>query len=216
VCAETTESAQPGTELAAAPEESLALADAEGGFIEVTGAEALRSEFERLLFDKHLSPDQVLGLWESNEAARAAIERRFGAEALNAAAERLAAMQAARGHPRAAGRAAEPQQQEATANPAGTTADSAMLARSGRRRRRHAPAIDSDLLVTIDPGWGDQRVFRYYRACLATVQNNGAGEGSDIARFRAANRAIETRLRQKLPGLMQQIDAFYPEPGGRP
>jgi hypothetical protein len=71
-------------------------------------------------------------------------------------------------------------------------------------------------LVTIDPGWGDRRVFRYYRACLATFQSNGAGEGSDVARFRAANRAIETRLRQKLPGLMQQIDAFYPEPGGRP
>jgi len=70
--------------------------------------------------------------------------------------------------------------------------------------------------VTIDPGWGDQRVFRYYRACLATFQNNGAGEPPDIARFRAANSAIETRLRQKLPGLMQQIDAFYPEPGSRP
>jgi hypothetical protein len=70
--------------------------------------------------------------------------------------------------------------------------------------------------VTIDPTWGDQRVFRYYRACLATVQNNGAGEGCDIARFRAANTAIETRLRQKLPGLMQRIDAFYPDSGSQP
>src|SRR5580700_7840306 len=216
VDAETTESAQPGTEPAAAPEESFALADAEGGFIEVNDAETLRSEFERLFFDKHLSPDQVLGLWESNEAARAAIERRFGAEALNAAAEHLAAVQAEREHP-AAVEAAESQQQTAAATPAGTTLDGAMPARSGRRRRRrHAPAIDANLLVTIDPGWGDQRVFRYYRACLATVQNNGAGEGSDIARFRAANRAIETRLRQKLPGLMQQIDAFYPESESRP
>src|SRR5580700_5429666 len=215
VDAETTESAPPGAEPAAASaKDSFTLADAEGRFIKVTGT-TLRSEFERLFFDKHLSPDQVLGLWESNEAARAAIERRFGAEALNAAAERLAAVQAERGHPTAV-EAAEPQQ-EAIAQPAGTTADSAMPARSGRRRRRrHAPAIDDDLLVTIDPGWGDQRVFRYYRACLATFQNNGAGEPPDIARFRAANSAIETRLRQKLPGVMQQIDAFYPEPGSRP
>jgi hypothetical protein len=175
----------------------------------------LRSEFERLFFDQHLSSDQVLGLWESNEPARAAIERLFGVEALNAAAERLAAVQAERGHPTAV-EAAE-RQQEAATKPAGTAADSAMPAPSGRRRRRrHAPAIDANLLVTIDPGWGDQRVFRYYRACLATVQNNGAGEGSDIARFRAANSAIETRLRQKVPGLMQQIDAFYPDAENQP
>jgi hypothetical protein len=48
------------------------------------------------------------------------------------------------------------------------------------------------------------------------VQNNGAGEPPDIARFRTANRAIEMRLRQKLPGLMQQIDAFYPGLGDQP
>jgi hypothetical protein len=218
VCAETTESAQPGAELAAAPpEDSFTLADAEGGFIEVSGAEALRFEFERIFFDKHLSPDQILGLWESNEPARVAIERRFGAEALNAAAERLAATQAAREHP-TADHVADPQQQKPAAQSAGATADSTTPSSGGRRlrRRRHAPAINPDLLVTIDPGWGDRRVFRYYRACLATFQSNGAGEGSDVARFRAANRAIETRLRQKLPGLMQQIDAFYPEPGGRP
>jgi hypothetical protein len=198
----------------APPEESFTLVDAEGGFIEVTGAEALCSEFERIFFDKHLSPDQILGLWESNEPARAAIERLFGIEALNAAAERLAATQAGCAHPTKV-EAAEPQH-EAAAKPPGTTADSAMPARSGRRRRRHVPAIDSNLLVTIDPGWGDQRVFRYYRACLATFQNNGADEGRDIARFRAANSAIETRLRQKLPGLMQQIDAFYPDSGSQP
>jgi len=48
-----------------AQDESFTLADAEGGFIEVTGAEALRSEFERIFFDKHLAPGQILGLWES-------------------------------------------------------------------------------------------------------------------------------------------------------
>jgi hypothetical protein len=88
---------------AAAPERTLSetpakenfkLAGAEGAFTEVVGAEALRSEFERIFFDKHLSRDQILGLWESNEEARLAIERLFGAEALEAAAERLQTAQA--------------------------------------------------------------------------------------------------------------------------
>jgi hypothetical protein len=201
---------------AAAQEKSFTLVDAEGGFIEVTGAEALRAAFEGLLFDNHPSADQVVGVWESNEPARAAIERLFGIEALNAAAERLEAAQAVRQQPTGDNAAArQPQQTEA--KPARATSESTTSALGGRRRRRrHAPAIDANLLVAIDPGWGDQRVFRYYRACLATVQNNGAGEGSDIARFRAANSAIETRLRQKLPGLMQQIDAFYPDSGSQP
>jgi hypothetical protein len=209
---------EPAAEVseAVAQEESFILADADGGFVEVIGAEALRSEFEGLLFDNHLSPDQVVGVWESNEPARAAIERLFGIDALNAAAERLEAAQAARQQP-TGDNAAASQPQQTEAKPARATSDSTTPAPSGRRRRRrHAPAIDADLLVTIDPGWGDQRVFRYYRACLTTIQNNGAGEGSDIARFRAANSAIETRLRQKLPGLMQQIDAFYPDSGSQP
>jgi hypothetical protein len=201
---------------AAAQEKSFTLVDAEGGFIEVTGAEALRAAFEGLLFDNHLSADQVVGVWESNEPAHAAIERLFGIEALNAAAERLEAAQAVRQQPTGDNAAAR-QPQETEPKPGRATSDSTTPARTRRRRRRrHAPAIDADLLVTIDPGWGDQRVFRYYRACLATVQNNGAGEGSDIARFRAANSAIETRLRQKVPGLMQQIDAFYPDAENQP
>ena len=127
---------------------------AEGGFIKVSGTEALRSEFERLFCDKHLSPDQILGLWESNEAARAAIERWFGAEAPERGRRACRCRSSRHGRPTAV-EAAEPQPEQATAKPAGT-ADSTAPARSGRRRRRrHAPAIDPDLLVTIDPSWGD-------------------------------------------------------------
>jgi hypothetical protein len=212
--AETTESARPGELAAVPPEESFTIADAEGGFIEVNGAEALRAAFEGLLFDNHLSPDQVVGVWESNELVRAAIERLFGIEALNAAAERLEAAQAVR-QQSTGDNAAARQPQQTEAKPGRATSESTTSARGGRRRRQ-APAIHADLLVTIDPTWGDQRLFRYYRACLATFQDNGAGEPPDIARFRAANSAIETRLRQKLPGLMQQIDAFYPDSGSQP
>jgi hypothetical protein len=88
-----TPSVEPET---AAPEESFTLADAEGGFVDVADAEALRSEFERIFCEPHLSPDQILGLWESNETARAAIARRFGPAALAPAEERLAAARKAR------------------------------------------------------------------------------------------------------------------------
>src|SRR5579859_6922924 len=62
-------------------EEHYILIDADGAFIEVVGADALRAGFEQILFDKHLSPDQIVGVWESNEAARSTIERSFGPQA---------------------------------------------------------------------------------------------------------------------------------------
>jgi hypothetical protein len=52
-------------------------------------------------------------------------------------------------------------------------------------------------------------VFRHYRAYLAALRRNGSSQQPDIAGFRAANSAIEDRLRQRLPGLMQQLDALY-------
>jgi hypothetical protein len=62
--------------------ETYTLVDADGAFIEVAGSEALRDRFEEICCDKHLSPDQVAGVWESNEPARKAIERLFGRGAL--------------------------------------------------------------------------------------------------------------------------------------
>src|SRR6266851_2317575 len=83
---------EAGTAAAEVPrEESFTLANAEGEFVEVVGGAVLRAEWERIFAAKHLSPDQIRALWEANDAARAAIERLFGAEALEIAAERLRA-----------------------------------------------------------------------------------------------------------------------------
>jgi hypothetical protein len=67
-------------------------------------------------------------------------------------------------------------------------------------------ATDCDPAIVVDPSWGDQRVFRYYRAQLAAVCRKGSGTADALARFRAVNHAIEQRLREKLPHLMRQID----------
>ena len=61
-------------------------------------------------------------------------------------------------------------------------------------------------MVPIKPIWGDQRVLRYYRQALASLQPHDAAE---IAKFRAANAAIEARLWRKLPHRMEEIDFLY-------
>ena len=76
-------------------------------------------------------------------------------------------------------------------------------------RAKPAPATDPTLVVVIDPTWGDRKVFRHYRASLAAFRPNGSATPPEIARFRAANSAIETRLQVKLPQLMREIDALY-------
>jgi hypothetical protein len=65
-----------------APCKTFTIANAEGEFIDVSGVEALRSAFERLFFDPHLPPGQVVGLWEANEDARSVITQAFGLAAL--------------------------------------------------------------------------------------------------------------------------------------
>jgi hypothetical protein len=73
-------------------------------------------------------------------------------------------------------------------------------------------------VVSIKPIWGDQKVLRYYRQALASLQLHDAAE---IAKFRAANAAIETRLWRKLPHRMEEIEFLYggsrgsPAAGGR-
>jgi hypothetical protein len=63
--------------------------------------------------------------------------------------------------------------------------------------------------LRIDPGWGDQKVSRHYRAGLIAVHNQNSGQESEIARFRNVNAAVETRLRGKLPQRMAAIDAIF-------
>ena len=285
-------SAEPETPAAStsveppAAAESFTLADADGGFLDVSGAEALRAEFERLFFNPHLSPDQILGLWESNNQARVAIARLYGRAVLAPAEKRLEAARQERAQQRKyrvsangdgdalstppvpepmAGRLrrrcavqrpralprdattrrsgkpvskegdtgpAAPAARPAAAPPETGTGNASQPTRAGEENRGAEPgsprtephrpdlgagdtppALVAGLALGINPSWGEQRVFRHYRARLAALQGNGADKGSDIARFRTANRALETRLRQKLPGLMQQIDALY---GGDP
>ena len=294
----------------APPEQSFALVDADGVFIEVCGAAIMRAEFERIFAAKHLFPDQIARLWEANQPARAAIERLFGAEALQPVSARVQSAQPAREqqsteprteqHPapdpqvrqherreqhdtqarpvrvspagprraaarppldtagRACFRKAErtrPPNRAAARRPSPQSAPAHRPAR-GRHQTEEAPApshrmdkpkrpgqhsapskpaapmppdnansattrpathaadqscaADAGLVLHIDPSWGDQKVFRHYRTSLAALRNdNGSGDTPPIARFRQANQTLETRLRAKLPQLMQQIDATY-------
>jgi len=53
---------------------------------------------------------------------------------------------------------------------------------------------------------GAAKVLRYYRQALASLQPHDAPE---ISKFRAANAAIEARLRRKLRQRMEEIDFLY-------
>ncbi len=179
--------------------EAYTLADAEGGFIEVTGGDALRTAFECLFFDRHLVPDQILGLWESNEAARGVIAQLFGAGALDETEARLHAAQKAHEQQRA--RQAELRHAAGPISPRFPS----------RTRKRAASSVgpEPELALHIDPSWAEERVFQHYREGLRKVQQNGLGKASTIACFRHANRAIEAQLRTGLPDLIKQIDAIY-------
>ena len=87
------------------------------------------------------------------------------------------------------------------------------LARDGKRSRRRSKDVASNptLVVTVEPSWGDQRVFQHYRARLRELYDSGAANPVMVARFRETNRTIETRLRQRMPHLIAQIDALSAE-----
>ena len=74
---------------------------------------------------------------------------------------------------------------------------------------KHPPVAAAELPLKIDPTWGDQKVFRHYRAALTALQNNHSAEAPEIARFHDANGVVETRLRLKLPHQMTELDAIY-------
>jgi hypothetical protein len=87
------------------------------------------------------------------------------------------------------------------------------LARDRKLSRRRSKDVASNptLVVTVEPSWGDQRVFQHYRSRLRELYEAGAGTAVILERFRETNRAIEARLRQRLPHLIAQIDALYAE-----
>jgi hypothetical protein len=197
-------------------EESFTLVDAEGGFIEVIGGDALLSTFERIFSKEHLSADQILGLWESNDCARDAIERLFGSEALVPATERVRSVQAEREQPvkenevgtiQPPDRTKKEQKLEIVGNQSDRYESSQTQAEN--RAAAQPDFTDANLILQIDPTWGDQKVFRHYWAKLAALRKDGSTDSRDIMRFREANSVIEARLRAKLPQVMNEIDAFF-------
>ena len=171
----------------------------------------MRAAFERLMFDQHLSPGQILGLWESNEAARQAIERLFGPEVLEGAAERVRLVPAVRAEQAKETAAPERHSRDVSPKLNGSVPPSDVKptpVRAGQRTSKQDSVADPGLALMIDPGWGDQRVFRLYRAALVAVHNQYSGQVPEIARFRDANAAVEARLREKLPERMIEIDAI--------
>jgi hypothetical protein len=180
--------------------ELYTLVDADGGFIEVTGPDALRAGFERLFLDKHLSPDQIAGVWESNELARQMIERLFGPAALTQAQEHLRSIESMRNLPNDA-------QLEPTA-PSSTDP-----ARNEDSRPDHPSEPNQALVLEINPIWGIQKIFQRYRAALSVLDDDSAHGKPAIARFREANIDVEQRLRAKLSSRMGPIDAIYQRVG---
>ena len=175
-------------------DETYTLVDADGAFIEVAGSEALRDRFAEICCDKHLSPDQVAGVWESNEPARQAIERLFGPGALGSAAAHLSSSQEMRTPPSDGQR---PQ------------SETPSLDRPPVNGQDRPAQPDQALVLEINPIWGDQKLFQTYRAALTKLCNDAARDRPTIRDFRQANQAIETRLRTKLGDRMTQIDKIY-------
>jgi hypothetical protein len=174
------------------PEELFGLIDAEGNTIEVTGIAALRAAFVRLMADRHLSPDQILGLWESNDGARTALEQALGAAALDDVFERVRTAQ------------------RPSKTPTRLASQSPPRRRSGATpRRRVARTIGQErLALEVSSAWSEARVAKLYLKRLEGLKE-GSGRATDLASFREANRSIEERLRAAVPDLMAPIDTIY-------
>jgi hypothetical protein len=175
--------------------EVFTLVDADGQFIDVAGAESLRTEFERIMSAEHLSPQQLVGVWESNAPARKIIETRLGPEALRLAQEHLPSL----GPP-------EDQRVDAAAPPQDTLP-------VGAGPKPEATSADQALALQIDPTWGIQKIFQHYRAALNALDGGPTGGRSKIATFRQVNLDVERRLRDRLSDRMRQIDAVYQSRG---
>jgi hypothetical protein len=182
-------------------DETYTLVDADGVVIEVTGPDALRVGLERLISEKHLSPDQIAGVWESNEPARQTIERLFGRGALDGAEGYLRSIQGMRNP------SSNDQWPQSGAASHHSAADSAGPGESPLSEPNRALALE------VDPTWGVQKIFQHYRAALTALSDEPNRSKRTIARFRQANIAVEQRLRAKLPGRIGQIDGIYQRAG---
>jgi hypothetical protein len=154
----------------------------------------MQASFESL-FDRHLTPAQILGLWESNEGARAAMGECCGEAVLADLTDRVAI---ARDVYEKQQRRREP-----------SSRISKYANRNGHVRRCRNPVNPDSFRLAIDPGWAEARVFRVYRRRLRDLQNGRAGTATAIATFREVNAPVEARLRKTLPQLMGEIDTIY-------
>lgn len=167
---------------------AYALIDAEGRVIDLGSLDELRQAFDRLFGDPCLAATQVLGLWESNEVARAEIERAFGAVALAEADHRRQSAEQENG-------------EYSPPRPA--------KAIRTRRRPQHIGVnpcaghrLEPDLSVS------DDELFRRYRARLLRLKR-GRAKAATFIDFRQANLEIEEQLRQRLTDRIAEIDALY-------
>jgi hypothetical protein len=176
--------------------ETYHLVDADGDVIEVASPDALRTRFEELVCDKHLSPAQIAGIWESNEPARKAIEQFFGKAALAQMEAQLRSAQGVRNPP--------------THNDHPEPATLAAAAASSERLGHDRPLEpERGLGLEINPASGIQKIFQQYRAALNALSKEPTRNKPMVARFREANMRVERRLRAQLPDRMKQIDAMY-------
>jgi hypothetical protein len=164
-------------------DQAYALIDADGALIEVTGTTALRTEFERLLFDKHLTASQVVGVWESNVAARDILQAALGETSLRQLEDHVMSLHGAA---------------EIRRMPVASTSAA------------QASGTNAELKVEIDPTWGVQKIFHRYREALERYALRTGATGSELALFRRANEAIESRLQASLPERMMQLSERFP------
>ena len=177
---------------------AYAVIDMDGKVVEADSLSALRLVFNRLFTETALSPDQVLGLWESNELARHELEQTFGSDVLFDAERRWQAADRANQHP-------------AQSNTTGTAqAQSNDLRRRSRSSgvQRKGSAQRTDLSLHIDPTWSDEILFHHYRKRLLALKRRRSRAESFVD-FRRANCRVEARLREQLPHLMTEVDAIY-------
>jgi hypothetical protein len=170
------------------------LIDAEGGFIEVDGLEALREAFERLFADPQLSAAQVLGVWESNKGAHDELERAFGIAAITGADRRRQCAEREEGYSSEHAKANRP----------------IPAAVSSRRRTTKPKDVLEDACnqLELDASCSDEKLLQLYRSRLLRLKRRRAKAATFID-FRQANRAIEERLRENLPHLIAGIDMLY-------
>jgi hypothetical protein len=142
------------------------LVDADRQFIDVDGAEGLRTELERILSAEHLSPQQIIGVWESNAPARNIIEAQLGPDALRLVEEHLPSLGTA---------------EEGRADAAAAPSEDTIAVRESSEPE--PTSADQALALQIDPTWGIQKIFQHYRAALSALAASPARGHSQIATF---------------------------------